>query len=312
MRATAPPPPGGAPGPGSARRAAAIASPGNAERPAGSGRLPAAQPPPRPAEARGAGPLAEGLRRAAWQVDAGWGEKGAPPPSACAPRGCFHRTAAGSTGRPGGGNAPHTAVALCWPGASGGSCSPAGAVRGRRGGGRGGASAGQPHRGPALPRAPPCRGSPSRDREGLRGSASGESRPPPWGGNAAAKEPSGRARGAGRRGRAGRGHSHRRGVARVRRAGSGRGWSDFPLCSRLQWAVPVFAGFSPHGGSFSPSRPCSAMPASEAVLQPSPSKRQKGSVPGEPTARLRFTRLSENASAPSRGSAGAAGYDLYR
>lgn len=137
MRATAPPPPGGAPGPGSARRAAAIASPGNAERPAGSGRLPAAQPPPRPAEARGAGPLAEGLRRAAWQVDAGWGEKGAPPPSACAPRGCFHRTAAGSTGRPGGGNAPHTAVALCWPGASGGSCSPAGAVRGRRGGGVG-------------------------------------------------------------------------------------------------------------------------------------------------------------------------------
>ncbi|NXQ97065.1 DUT protein, partial [Sagittarius serpentarius] len=53
------------------------------------------------------------------------------------------------------------------------------------------------------------------------------------------------------------------------------------------------------------------MPASEAVLQPSPSKRQKGSVPEEPTARLRFTKLSENASAPSRGSARAAGYDLY-
>ncbi|NXO48033.1 DUT protein, partial [Aramus guarauna] len=53
------------------------------------------------------------------------------------------------------------------------------------------------------------------------------------------------------------------------------------------------------------------MPLSEAVLQPSPSKRQKGSVAGEPTARLRFTRLSENASAPSRGSARAAGYDLY-
>ncbi|XP_076203923.1 deoxyuridine 5'-triphosphate nucleotidohydrolase, mitochondrial isoform X3 [Aptenodytes patagonicus] len=50
---------------------------------------------------------------------------------------------------------------------------------------------------------------------------------------------------------------------------------------------------------------------SEAVLQPSPSKRQKGSVPREPTARLRFTKLSENASAPSRGSARAAGYDLY-
>ncbi|KAM6058398.1 deoxyuridine 5'-triphosphate nucleotidohydrolase, mitochondrial isoform 1-T1 [Chlamydotis macqueenii] len=50
---------------------------------------------------------------------------------------------------------------------------------------------------------------------------------------------------------------------------------------------------------------------SEAVLQPSPSKRQKGSVPGEPSARLRFTKLSENASAPSKGSARAAGYDLY-
>ncbi|NXJ73445.1 DUT protein, partial [Trogon melanurus] len=53
------------------------------------------------------------------------------------------------------------------------------------------------------------------------------------------------------------------------------------------------------------------MPSSEAVPQPSPSKRPKGSAPGEPPARLRFTRLSENASAPSRGSARAAGYDLY-
>ncbi|NXG89818.1 DUT protein, partial [Stercorarius parasiticus] len=50
---------------------------------------------------------------------------------------------------------------------------------------------------------------------------------------------------------------------------------------------------------------------SEAVLQASPSKRQKGSVPEESTARLRFTKLSANASAPSRGSARAAGYDLY-
>ncbi|NWH46796.1 DUT protein, partial [Fregata magnificens] len=53
------------------------------------------------------------------------------------------------------------------------------------------------------------------------------------------------------------------------------------------------------------------MPSSEAVLQPSPSKRQKGSVPGDAIARLRFTKLSENASAPSRGSPRAAGYDLY-
>ncbi|NXR78508.1 DUT protein, partial [Pycnonotus jocosus] len=53
------------------------------------------------------------------------------------------------------------------------------------------------------------------------------------------------------------------------------------------------------------------MPASDAVPQPSPSKRQKGSGPGEACARLRFTKLSENAFAPSRGSARAAGYDLY-
>ncbi|NWY55063.1 DUT protein, partial [Chionis minor] len=53
------------------------------------------------------------------------------------------------------------------------------------------------------------------------------------------------------------------------------------------------------------------MPASEALPQPSPSKRQKGSAPEEPATRLRFTKLTENAFAPSRGSARAAGYDLY-
>ncbi|NWW05064.1 DUT protein, partial [Oreocharis arfaki] len=53
------------------------------------------------------------------------------------------------------------------------------------------------------------------------------------------------------------------------------------------------------------------MPASEAVPQPSPSKRQKGSGPGDASTRLRFTKLSDNAFAPSRGSARAAGYDLY-
>ncbi|NXN98901.1 DUT protein, partial [Rhinopomastus cyanomelas] len=46
-------------------------------------------------------------------------------------------------------------------------------------------------------------------------------------------------------------------------------------------------------------------------LPPSPSKRLKGSVPDAAPVRLRFSRLSENASAPSRGSARAAGYDLY-
>ncbi|XP_021262988.1 deoxyuridine 5'-triphosphate nucleotidohydrolase, mitochondrial isoform X1 [Numida meleagris] len=53
------------------------------------------------------------------------------------------------------------------------------------------------------------------------------------------------------------------------------------------------------------------MPCSEVALQPSPSKKQKGSAAGEPSARLRFTKLSENACAPSKGSARAAGYDLY-
>ncbi|NWQ63518.1 DUT protein, partial [Neopipo cinnamomea] len=53
------------------------------------------------------------------------------------------------------------------------------------------------------------------------------------------------------------------------------------------------------------------MPVSEVLPQPSPSKRQKGSGPGEHSTRLRFTKLSENAFAPSRGSARAAGYDLY-
>ncbi|NXR24946.1 deoxyuridine 5'-triphosphate nucleotidohydrolase, mitochondrial [Cinclus cinclus] len=53
------------------------------------------------------------------------------------------------------------------------------------------------------------------------------------------------------------------------------------------------------------------MPASEAVPQPSPSKKQKGSGLGEVSTRLRFTKLSENAFAPSRGSARSAGYDLY-
>ncbi|NXU15817.1 DUT protein, partial [Pardalotus punctatus] len=53
------------------------------------------------------------------------------------------------------------------------------------------------------------------------------------------------------------------------------------------------------------------MPASEAVFQPSPSKRQKGSEAAEGSTRLRFTRLSENAFTPSKGSPRAAGYDLY-
>ncbi|XP_043379590.1 deoxyuridine 5'-triphosphate nucleotidohydrolase, mitochondrial isoform X2 [Chelonia mydas] len=50
------------------------------------------------------------------------------------------------------------------------------------------------------------------------------------------------------------------------------------------------------------------MPCSGADPAVSPSKRLKASEPG---LRLRFAKLSENASTPSRGSARAAGYDLY-
>ncbi|EMP29135.1 Solute carrier family 12 member 1 [Chelonia mydas] len=57
--------------------------------------------------------------------------------------------------------------------------------------------------------------------------------------------------------------------------------------------------------SLSPAVP---MPCSGADPAVSPSKRLKASEPG---LRLRFAKLSENASTPSRGSARAAGYDLY-
>ncbi|XP_008851180.1 deoxyuridine 5'-triphosphate nucleotidohydrolase, mitochondrial isoform X5 [Nannospalax galili] len=50
------------------------------------------------------------------------------------------------------------------------------------------------------------------------------------------------------------------------------------------------------------------MPCSEEVTVSPPSKQAR---PEEPTSRLRFVRLSEHATAPTRGSARAAGYDLY-
>ncbi|XP_029808304.1 deoxyuridine 5'-triphosphate nucleotidohydrolase, mitochondrial isoform X4 [Suricata suricatta] len=53
---------------------------------------------------------------------------------------------------------------------------------------------------------------------------------------------------------------------------------------------------------------CSAMPCSEATPNISPSKRAR---PAEDAMRLRFVRLSEHATAPTKGSARAAGYDLY-
>lgn len=55
---------------------------------------------------------------------------------------------------------------------------------------------------------------------------------------------------------------------------------------------------------------CPAMPCSEDTLAVSPSKRPRPAEEGG--LRLRFVRLSEHATAPTKGSARAAGYDLYR
>ncbi|XP_021117124.1 deoxyuridine 5'-triphosphate nucleotidohydrolase, mitochondrial isoform X1 [Heterocephalus glaber] len=51
-----------------------------------------------------------------------------------------------------------------------------------------------------------------------------------------------------------------------------------------------------------------AMPSSEDIAPASPGKRPR---PSAAALRLRFVRLSEHATAPTRGSARAAGYDLY-
>lgn len=52
------------------------------------------------------------------------------------------------------------------------------------------------------------------------------------------------------------------------------------------------------------------MPCSEEIPTISPSKRARPAEDG--AIRLRFVRLSEHATAPTKGSARAAGYDLYR
>lgn len=59
-----------------------------------------------------------------------------------------------------------------------------------------------------------------------------------------------------------------------------------------------------------PPAVCPAMPCSEDTLAISPSKRPRPAEEGG--LRLRFVRLSEHATAPTKGSARAAGYDLYR
>lgn len=53
------------------------------------------------------------------------------------------------------------------------------------------------------------------------------------------------------------------------------------------------------------------MPILTDATEMSPTKRAK-TAPAEDRAVLRFAKLSENATAPTRGSARAAGYDLYR
>lgn len=62
-------------------------------------------------------------------------------------------------------------------------------------------------------------------------------------------------------------------------------------------------------GPVLPAPPRPAMPCSEDTLAVSPSKRPRPAEEGG--LRLRFVRLSEHATAPSKGSARAAGYDLY-
>lgn len=161
----------------------------------------------------------------------------------------------------------------------------------------GGIDAPQPPHGPALH-------SPGPPRYNAAAAVWGDGGAPPaiWGGTLS--EGAGHPRGSGRS------HSRRggNGLLCTRR---GRGWAGFPPLLHPPWASPGCGGV--FGGLFPSVFSCpSAMPASEAVPQPSPSKRQKGSGPGEASTRLRFTKLSENAFAPSRGSARSAGYDLYR
>lgn len=164
-----------------------------------------------------------------------------------------------------------------------------------------------------CPAAAPASGVPrSRGQGGLRGAATGESRPTPRAGTSSATGPSGEPGQLGAEEEPGEAILTGEGW-RGRTAQRAAGMEQFPPL------FPPSVGRAGFGGLFhlpsqplSLSRPRTAMPASSAVLQPSPSKRQKGSVPEEPTARLRFTKLSENAFAPSKGSARAAGYDLYR
>ncbi|XP_075061308.1 deoxyuridine 5'-triphosphate nucleotidohydrolase, mitochondrial isoform X2 [Mixophyes fleayi] len=61
-------------------------------------------------------------------------------------------------------------------------------------------------------------------------------------------------------------------------------------------------------GSVSLCRSCTMAPT---PVQTSPAKRAKEEISNTPPAVLRFAKLSEHAAAPTRGSALAAGYDLY-
>lgn len=91
------------------------------------------------------------------------------------------------------------------------------------------------------------------------------------------------------------------------RGGAGVAGGKFRIWARWQQLGSVCALLFPccHLGAF-----CSAMPCSEDTLAVSPSKRPRPAEEGG--LRLRFVRLSEHATAPTKGSARAAGYDLYR
>lgn len=81
------------------------------------------------------------------------------------------------------------------------------------------------------------------------------------------------------------------------------------LAGKLKFGVRAAAHCGLSCSPFRPRLASLAMPCSEDTPAVSPSKRARAALEGG--MRLRFARLSENATAPTRGSARAAGYDLY-
>lgn len=88
---------------------------------------------------------------------------------------------------------------------------------------------------------------------------------------------------------------------------TGRCWREIQNLSALRAAGFILLPLVPLRPPPPAVRP--AMPCSEDTLAVSPSKRPRPAEEGG--LRLRFVRLSEHATAPTKGSARAAGYDLY-